>query len=56
MGESAGLPLVARPGDALENQVLASRHEEGGVVWRRDVLRGGEHGKSSPAPRSFKRP
>lgn len=54
MGESAGLPLVARVGDALENQVLASRHEEGGVVWRRDVLRGMEHGASFQAPRSLK--
>lgn len=55
MGEGAGIPLVARVGDALENKVLANRHEEGGVVWRRDVLRGMKHGASSRAPQSLKR-
>lgn len=53
MGESARIPLVARVGDALEDKVLASRHEEGGVVWRRDVLRGVKHGASSRAPHSL---
>lgn len=56
MGESAGISLVARVGDALENKVLANRHAEGGVVWRRDVLRGVKHGVSSGASRSLKRP
>lgn len=56
VGESAGIPVVARLGDALENKVHASGHEEGGVVWRRDVLRGTKHGASPPAPHSLKRP
>lgn len=40
LGESAGILLVARDGDALEDQVLSPWYAEGGVVWRRDVLRG----------------
>lgn len=40
MGERKGILLVARVGDALEDQVTAPGHEEGGMVWRRDVLRG----------------
>lgn len=40
MGESEGLLLVARAGDPLENQVSSPGYAEGGVVRRRDVLRG----------------
>lgn len=40
LGESEGILLVARNGDALENQVGSSGSAAGGVVWRRDVLRG----------------
>ena len=40
VGESEGLLLVARDGDALENQVISAGYAEGGVVRRRDVLRG----------------
>lgn len=47
MGKSGGVPLVAWVGDALESKVLAHRHEEGGVVWRWDVLRGMKAAASS---------
>lgn len=40
VGESEGILLVAWDGDALENQVSSPGYAEGGVVWRRDVLRG----------------
>ncbi len=40
VGESEGVFLVAWDGDALENQVLPPGDAEGGVVRRRDVLRG----------------
>lgn len=44
MGEIRGILLVARDGDALEEQVVAPGHAKGGVVWRWEVLRGGETG------------
>lgn len=40
MGEIRGVLLVARDGDALEEQAVAPGHAEGGVVRRREVLRG----------------
>lgn len=40
MGESQGLLLVAWDGDALEIQVRSHGDAPGGVVRRRNVLRG----------------
>lgn len=40
VGQSEGLLLVARAGGSLENQVVSRVHAKGGVVRRRDVLRG----------------
>lgn len=40
MGEIRGILLVARDGDALEEQAVAPGHAKGGVVWRWDALRG----------------
>lgn len=47
MGEGAGVPLVAGVGDALESQVVAPGPAEGGVVRRRDVLRGMGHASAA---------
>lgn len=40
LGKSEGVFLVAWLGDALENQLSSPGYAAGGVVWRRDVLRG----------------
>lgn len=56
MGEVRGIRLVARDGDALEEQAVAPGHAEGGVVWRWEVLRGVEMVRPLQRPHLFIRP
>lgn len=56
MGEIRGIILVARDGDALEEQAVAPGHAKGGVVWKWDALRGVETGRPLQNPHLFLRP
>lgn len=56
MGEIRGILLVARDGDALEEQAVAPGHAQGGVVRRWEVLRGVKTARPLRRPHLFIRP